>query len=353
MLLLDNPDRIKLVDKQDMLGSIENFPQQCAEALNLVKNFSFPKENLRRVKNIAIIGMGGSGIAGDVVACLGSQFIDRPVTVIKGYQLPSWINENSLVFAVSYSGNTEETIFAFNQALQRQANVLAISSGGSLAKLSSKHKTPWLKLPSGFQPRAALGYLTIPICLMLEEIGLWTGCSEQVSQSIDILKARQARLNRLVETKDNPAKQLAMKLVNQSVIIYGSQGPTALAAQRWKCQLNENAKITAFWNQFSELNHNEIMGWNVDNSNSFHLVLIRSRHESRQMLKRIEITKELLKSNFKGISEIMVFSDNNPWSEFLSGSYFGDFVSVYLAILLGVNPTSIKAIENLKSKLRE
>lgn len=346
-------DIIKKVDREGMLEAVENFPHQAKEAIEIANRTPLVIK-VTRPKAIVVLGMGGSGISGDVTKILLEEELKVPVVVNKGYLLPSFVDEKTLCFAVSYSGNTEETLASFEQAEKRGAKIVLVSSGGELAEKAAQLNLPLVKIPVGLQPRAALGYLSLPIIVVLHRLGLIESKEKDFEEMLTLLgrKAKEWGSKRPLEK--NQAQLLAMRIHSKLPIVYGSDGITALAALRWKCQFNENSKVCSFFHVFPELNHNETVGWQLleELTHKFCLILLRDAGEHQQIKKRIKITRDLIAKQFGDVLE--VYSEGkSPLTRLFSLIYLGDFLSVYLAILNGVDPTPVEKVNILKKKLAE
>lgn len=344
---------IEQIDGAKMLKAIEDFPDQCEEAVSLARTFELTL-NLPEIRSVLICGLGGSGIGGDIVkAVLGGE-ADFPVVVNKGYGLPSFANGTTLCIFVSYSGNTEETLACFEQAVRRGCPIIVVSRNGRLADRAVDERIPWIQIPSGLQPRAALGYLTLPILVCLERLNLIRDVGSDLAEATRILRDKRESWWRHNIIEQNPAQMLAMKLTGKLPVIYGSEGAPEVAALRWKCQFNENAKIPAFWNVFPELNHNETQGWEQlrETTASFSLIILRDKADPDQVKRRIKFTRELIEEQFGQVLEVWAEGESRL-ARILSLMYYGDFVSTYLAILNGVDPTPVQKIETLKKRLKD
>jgi len=318
------------VDDQNMLQVIKDFPKQCKEALELPRGFAIPGE----IDNIIILGMGGSAIGGDLLKiCMENSKV--PVFVNRGYKVPSFVNEQSLVFAVSYSGNTEETLSAYQDAYEKRAKIVGITSGGKLAEECDKI----IKLPSGLQPRAALGYLFFPVLGILHNTNLVRVKNDDLNEMLTILKN--------TERFNDQGEALAKKLRDKIPIIYASENLGAVAF-RWKTQINENSKRPAFYNVFSEMNHNEIAGYQ-GMDRKFTAILIRDKHDNVRIQKRMEICKNIMEERVD-VEEVHTQGEG-LLARVFSTIYLGDFVSYHLAILNRVDPSPVDIIEGLKRKL--
>jgi glucose/mannose-6-phosphate isomerase len=349
---LDDPGAFDPVDPAEMLSLVEGYDEQVRQALE-IGQAEVPLPEEEGLTAVAVLGMGGSGISGDVVAALApGAGLAVPVVTVKGYSLPAFVGSRTLVFAVSYSGNTEETLDCLEQAREAGARLVAVSSGGRLVQVAEKEGIPLFKIPGGLQPRASLGYLFVPILSALERMGLVRGTLDELRSAVETLSERSREYGRAADLESNPTKRLAKDLVGYMPVVYGSEGPLAVAALRWKAQLNEMAKVPAFSNSFPELNHNETVGWqNLEEIGSrCHLVVLRERNEHPRIASRIDITLDLLSDSFGRVSQIYA-RGSNRLERMLDIMYFGDFTSVYLALALGQDPTPVARIEELKKRL--
>ncbi len=322
-------------DNSNMLKVLEDFPRQCKEALELPKGMSVSG----KIDKIVVSGMGGSAICGDLLKNYlhNPNNSNIPVFVVRDYKMPGFVDKNTLVFAVSYSGNTEETISAFEDAKKKNANIITITSGGTLINKSQKV----IKIPNRLQPRAALGYLFFPVLGVLVNSNIVDVKTEEIKEMLNILK----------KTDDFKAvgEGIAKKIESRTPIIYASESLSAVA-YRWKTQFNENSKVAAFYHTFSEMNHNEIVGYQSMYRNDFVAILIRDAQDNERIKKRMDITKDILTNNVD-IEEIFT-KGNYLLSRMFSGIYYGDFASYYHALANRIDPTPVEIIEKLKGRLK-
>lgn len=320
------------IDNSNMLKVIEDFPHQCKTALELPKGMSVSG----KINNIVICGMGGSAIGGDLLR-IYMHSSKVPVFVVRNYKVPNFVDENSLVFAVSYSGNTEETISAFEDASKKKAKIIAITSGGQLASMAKKV----IKIPSGLQPRAALGYTFFPVLGVLANSGIIDVKGKEIEEMLDILsKTDEFKIS---------GERIAKKIGLRTPIVYASEMLGAVA-YRWKTQFNENSKCAAFYHTFSEMNHNELAGYQNINKNDYIAIFIRDKNDNDRIKKRMDATKEIISTRVD-VEEVFTRGEH-LLSRMFSGIYYGDFASYYLALANRVDPTPVTVIENLKKKLR-
>lgn len=281
---------------------------------------------------------------------IARRFADVPVFINRNYTLPPFIDTGTLLVAVSYSGNTAETLSGLGKGISAGLPVLTVSSGGKLREIAQKEGIPFLQIPGGYQPRAATGYLALPLLTVLERLGLLSVKIDQ-DELLDALIKVQGKCSTVVPTQENPAKQLAQRIYRAIPVIYGTAGNTDLVAMRWKTQVNENAKQPAFYNAIPELNHNEILAF-VDErlSRGLYCLFLENSYDHPENRVRIEIMRELLTE--KAVpNETIEAEGESEFSQVIAQIYFGDYVSYYLAILNGIDPTPVELIESFKKKL--
>jgi len=352
MNILDDPDRISALDTEDMLGLEEKFYEQLINAKKIGESTDISKIRKDDFKGLAFLGMGGSGFTGDFIKSLIKYDISIPVEIVKGYKLPSFINKNWLVIAVSYSGSTEETVAAVNEAIKRGSEVVFSTSGGKLEQIATQNNKCLVKVPQGYQPRASAGYLLLPLYILLGRIGLINTEMNVIDDAILSVKKKSELYNRNVPFEKNFAKKIAFEIGANLPVIYGFEGVMSSVAFRWKCQMNENSKCPSFWNEFPELNHNETVGWErlKEITKNFVLIIFKDDAESQRIKTRINTTKELIKDNFKKVIEIEI-EGNSEFKKAINAMFLGGIVSVYLALLNNTNPTPVDKIKVLKAEL--
>jgi glucose/mannose-6-phosphate isomerase len=348
--LLDEPGRLMSADPHGMMALTLDFPAQCKRALELAMEWRLPQLP-REPRLIVVSGMGGSGIGGDYLRALFEAEGNLPVLVVRDYHLPHCVDAHTLVFTVSYSGNTEETLACYREAHARGAMIVAISSGGELQARAQQDGVPHLQVPGGQPPRTALGYLFLPMVALCERWGLLPDMQHAHTRTLQRLTQARDHWGINLPTEENPAKQLAVALHGKLPLLYGSGGYRAIVATRWKGQFNENAKQHAFANTFPELNHNEILGWvgAKRQASNFAVVALRDPDESLQIRTRLTVTRGLIGDAAEWHE---VWAEGESLLErLLSLTYLGDFVSLYLAYLIGVDPYAIDYIDHLKAEL--
>lgn len=346
--ILDNMREIKRIDKDNMLSFLEN----------IVAHYKIAEQNSQKISlnypnpsNILIVGMGGSAIGGELFKNWAKDKIKIPIEVIRDYSLPLYANKNSLVFVLSYSGETEESLSAFLDALKKKCSICCISSGGKLIEYAKKIGLPYLTVPSGIPPRAALPYMLTPLLIATENCNL-VHLSNELHEAIDVLSSISNENSPRINTINNFSKKVSIGIGFSVPVVYGF-GIFNAVARRYKQQFNENSKIPSRWDVFSELNHNEIVGWEQEGklSNYYSLVLLRDVNESKEIRTRIELTKSLLVNPVKTF-EIWSKGESDL-AKILSLICIGDFISVYHALVNKIDPTPVNTINKLKEKMKE
>ncbi len=303
-------------------------------------------------KDLLIVGMGGSGVAGDVLKLVLNETTNINVELRKTYGIPKvTADRNPKCLFISYSGNTEETIEAVNDAIKYNLDWSVISSGGQLMELALNNKRPHVKVPGGLQPRAAFGLMTKAVMHFIpsDKNGKYLELCNQAGDYVNEVLANQSENEVL-----SHALTISKEIANKTSLIYGGTPLTYLVAQRWKTQINENAKSKAFVGYMPEVHHNEILSWEAnkqDSKNNYQLLFLRSTDENSQISKRFELTKKIIGDTVE-VSEIDNISSENIISNLFHLTLIGDLVSVYMAENLDINPYDITAIEELKKLLK-
>ena len=348
--ILDDVENIKSVDRSGMVNFCFNSAKLYREAATLAGKIKveYPKPS-----NVIVAGMGGSGIGGDMLKDWAKNQACIPIEVSKDYQLPEYAGKSTLVLITSYSGDTEETLSAFLDAMERKCMIFCISSGGALLENAERLNLPFLRVAGGMPPRAALPFLFLPLLVYMEKAGLVSGALEEFSEAVTLLKKISMDNAPDKPIMENYSKALALNIGKTSPIIFGFDFYRSVA-MRFKQQFNENSKVPAKWDIFSELNHNEIVGWERAGklSKSFSAIFLRDREEPTAIQSRIEITKELMEQEDVGLLEVQA-QGKSRLARMLSTVLIGDFTSVYLAVLRGVDPTPVKTITYLKDTLKQ
>jgi glucose/mannose-6-phosphate isomerase len=350
---LDDLDGFARLDSLDVLGAVERFPHQCREAW-VIGGTARGLPDAMDLSAVVVLGMGGSGLVGDVVQSVVEPRLPIPFRTIKGYgPLPEWVGRKTLVFAVSYSGDTEETLAAFGEAQERGARMVALSCGGKLAAAATESGVAHLRVPPGLQPRASLGFMTLPLLAALERMELIPTLDEDLQEALGVLDSLAARCERGRSRSENPAKDLAARIAGRVPVVYGAQGPAATAAYRFKCDLNEYGKTPAFWHYLPELDHNEIVGWGQLSdltSKRFVAVLLRDTNEHPRIALRFDVTRELIAPKLADVVEVRAEGES-PLARILSLVLVTQLAAIYVGLAYGVDPGPVDVIQELKSEL--
>jgi glucose/mannose-6-phosphate isomerase len=351
MKSLDEPRAYKELDRSNMLGRIEELPRECLRAWDNAMGLELPPYYAQKVHGMMILGMGGSAIGGDLVRTLVEGQSRVPISVNRGYDLPAFVNEDTLVIGSSYSGNTEETLAAFRSAREREALLIAITTGGQLKQEAEEAGIPILIIDYQAQPRAALAYSFIPLMSVLWKLSLIPDPSGQIREAVQVMEVLQEEIGPQVPAASNPAKSLSEEAQGRLLDVYGG-GHLAEVARRWKTQVNENGKAWAIFEEMPELNHNSVVGYPypAELVDKIMVIFLQSSANHTRVLRRFEVTGSILDRN--QIAHKVVWARGKSLlAQALSTILFGDYVSYYLAMLYGVDPTPVEAISYLKEEL--
>jgi glucose/mannose-6-phosphate isomerase len=344
---------MRSLDASSMLERIRELPNQCMAAWEQSQKLALPSD-YASVSDMTIVGMGGSAIGGALLQGLVSGQCEIPISVVRDYTLPAFVQgSDSLVVASSYSGNTEETLSCFRQARVRNARTLAITTGGKLAELARDAGAPVVQFDYESQPRAAIGYSLTLLLGVSHQLGLIRDYAADVTEAVQVMEAWQQEIDFGVPRARNSAKELAQEVEGRLPVIYGA-GFLAAVANRWKTQFNENAKHWAFFEVLPELNHNAVVGLGIPHviRDSSVALMLRSAQDPQRIEERWDVTRELLSREGVKVEEIHGRGES-PLTQILSLIHFGDFVSFYVAMLNHVDPTPVESIAFLKRRLAE
>jgi glucose/mannose-6-phosphate isomerase len=338
------------VDTLDQFGAVAGLPEQVADALEALDGGVSGLPGHDDIDNVVVLGMGGSGISGDVLAAVATPTCPVPIVAVKDYELPGFVGGRTMVFAVSCSGDTEETCEAATEAAHAGARLAVVCQGGQLAGLAAEWGVPHVVVPAGIvMPRTAIGALSVPLFVMLEDIGFFPGARQAVAEAVDQLGRRR---DELVQP-DSMAELLARRIGRTIPLVYGGGPIGAVAASRWKGQVNENAKAPAFANRLPELCHNEAAGWGQHGDVTRQvLTLIQLRHdyEHPQIGRRFELVDELVDEVVGSVHDVQAGGDG-PLAQLFDLVFMGDFTSLHMAAQAGVDPGPVAALDYIKSGL--
>lgn len=345
MSVLDNLKMVHERDAQDALGIAQKQAGYLKHSFNVELAMDGP------IKNVVLAGMGGSALPGAFISSWPG--LNVPFEIVRNYNLPPYVGPETLVISSSYSGNTEESLSTLKEAKARNAQMIIIAAGGQLAAQAKEGGYPFYEVPGGIQPRMSTFYFLKAFIDIFETMGLaQKGSLEELDKSGVWLESQVSAWLADVPTDKNQAKQLALELVGKSIVMYS--GPKLYpAANKWKICFNENAKNVAWSNQYPEFNHNEFLGWTshpVDKP--YAVVELRSQLEHPRTQKRFEVSERLL-SGKRPSPEVVRVQGETLLQQLLWAANLGDFVSLYLALLNGLNPTPVDLIEKLKAELNK
>lgn len=349
-----NLKSIKLIDKSDILDLLLDFPLQCQAAAEIAARAEIKLEK-KDFEKIIFVGLGASAAGGDLIRSYLYLENKRVITVFREYVLPSYVDASSLVFALSYSGDTAETLSAYAQAKKSGASIIAISSGGKLKEDALNDNLSFIQIPPGLPPRFALGYLSIiPLCI-LAKLGLVEPALPAIKETMAVLEdLKNQSLGPRIGTRDNIAKLAALKLWNKFAVIYSSSVHFDICARRLRSQLAENAKTLSSTQVFPDINHNEIVGWQHPSRllKNFLVLMLKDAQMHPRVVKSMDITREIIRQ--EGVPTLEIYSRGRGLlSRIFSLIYIGDFISFYLAILYATDPMPIPRIDYLKKKLAQ
>jgi glucose/mannose-6-phosphate isomerase len=343
-------EKIKQLDQSDIFYDIKELGAQFQSAWE--RSYEIYFDDFPIIRNIILLGTGGgSSIAAKLLKAILEKESDFPIFINQGYSVPKWVNKSTLAIALTVSGNTEETIDAYNQAVKQGAFAIAITSGGKLKEIVEENGKKLINIPvTNMQARSAIGDLSIALLTTLERLNLLNrGFRVDIEDTINLLNNLSNKYSNL---ENNPALKIAEDLQGFTPVIYSGDEFQEVAAVRWKNQFAENSKIIAHWYTFPELNHDEIVGWEQEENlqKHFKVVFLRDENDHPRIKKRMDISRELLQARNIKIIEVYAEGDT-PLERVMSLIYLGDWVSIYLAFLNNIDPTPVNLIMEMKGKL--
>lgn len=346
--VIESVEAIRAADPGNMLDRIKELPQQIRDAWKIAQAATLPP-HFGDVRNITVLGMGGSAIGGEFAGALLLDELKVPLAVHRDYGLPAYIGRDSLVIASSFSGNTEETLSGLEEARKRGARIIGITTGGRVAEQAKTYGFPLITFEYKAQPRAALGYSLAMVLGVLSKLGFAKDAGQEIEQALADLAKLEERVHEGAKTND--AKKLAIQLYGKVPVAFGA-GVMGVMARRVKDQWNENAKNWAAYDVMSELNHNAVVGFPHPPiaRDALVVLLLRSARDNARHQVRFEVTRELLdKANIP--HHTLDFPGSSMLSEVLQMVLFTDYVSFYVALLNGADPSPVKSIDYLKDRL--
>ncbi|MFA6190343.1 MAG: bifunctional phosphoglucose/phosphomannose isomerase [Candidatus Staskawiczbacteria bacterium] len=328
-----------IIDKLNMREVIIKSPEQLIKGLEIAKNIKIEGT----FKNVIICGIGGSALPANILSSVVTTKV--PLYVHRDYNLPVTANEDSLIVCISYSGNTEETVSALEEALNKNITAVAIATGGKIEKICEQHNIALAKIPAGIQPRSATGYLFSTLSTILNNCGIIDDLSEDILNTAKELEKKNLDL-------EKEGKTLAKKMAKKIPIVYASNN-FKIAARIWKIKFNENSKIPAFHNYFPELNHNEMVGFtDKKNVEAFYVLIIKDKQDHARTLKRMNLMSLILKK--KGVKNSFIETvEGSMMLRLFEVLLLGDWTSYYIAINNNVDPTPVEMVEEFKLMLNK
>ena len=348
---LDSPGTYARLDPHGLLGRIESLPEQVDEAWSAGEALHWPSE-YRDVDRVVVLGMGGSGIGGTLLAALAiATRTHTPIFSARGYTVPAFTDERTLVLASSNSGNTEETVASLEAAIRARAKCVAITTGGRLLEMAREHRLPALTFEWEGEPRSALGWSFASLLAICCSAGLLPELSSDLREATPAMRDLRSAIGRDAPEAVNQAKQLAQRLAGRLPVILGAE-QLAPVAYRWRTQINENAKSWALADELPEMNHNAQEGFGLPQRivPLLHAVFLRHASMHPRIRTRVDATADEMRRC--GVSsEIVDIAAAQPLTQMLSAIYLGDYVSYYLGLLNGVEPSPVPRLMALKEML--
>jgi len=342
----------KSIDASNMFQSIYDFPIQMKEAQSIGEKIEL-KNTYTDIQNIILCGMGGSAIGGDLSRSLVSNSLKLPLIVNRNYKLPNWVNSNSIVICSSYSGNTEESLSAYHDAISKGARVIGVTTGGKLASLLDQNNNDKVAIPTGLQPRAAVAFSFIPLLYLLKKLNVTDGeAINDLGSTINAIEL--ARDLYSADNDKNPTLSLAKEIYDTLPIIYGENESTSAIALRWKGQFCENSKMLAYHNEIPEMNHNEIVGWQENSQllKKITILWVSDKSLNTRNSLRIDASRNILK-NIPSLQKKIELDGGCFTERFIHLLHFGDWVSYWCALLHKTDPSPVNKIDVLKKILSE
>ena len=350
----DDIKKMREIVRSNMLDILLDLPGQCKAAIGIAGGFKAPAGyKTRGFDNIFFTGVGGSAIGADIVRTYLSRQLNKPLIVNRDYNIPAFVSDKTLAFVSSYSGNTEETLSAYKQIRAKAAKIIVVTSGGELYNFATRDKIPCILVPEGFPPRTAIGYMSLIPLIVLSGMKFIKRQDAHLEEVIKVVSAlKKEVLHPSVPAPKNIAKDVALKIRGRFVIIYGAEDFLGGVVTRCRQEFEENSKILCASGVIPEMNHNEITGWEDPGhiSKDFAVIILRDKDEHPRVSRRIEISKELIARRTGHIIEIKSVGQSLLARTF-SLIYTGTFISFYLAIANGVDPTPVNNVTYLKKQL--
>ncbi len=351
MTMPKSADELEGRDPGAMYEHMAAFQRQLMEA-DAIGRDAVLTTSTDGVTSIVALGMGGSAIGAEFASVYLEDVLPVPMRVVRGYGVPEYVGPRTLVLASSYSGNTEETLSAFEDSLERGARVICVTTGGTLAERAGERGLDIVRIPPGLPPRAALGYSLIPQLWIMHKLGFTPDPSREIEEAAGVAAELAALFAVERGTSENAAKELAEWFHERIPVVYGAVPWTNVVASRWCGQISENAKLVGHRNELPEMNHNEIVGWSAAKpvGGVSRVVFLRDSGEHPRIAKRFEVTRQIIDDSGADTREAWTRGESRL-ARLISLVVLGDFMSYYLAMLTGADPTPVKPIDRLKAAL--
>jgi glucose/mannose-6-phosphate isomerase len=343
---------ILFYDNYNMFSVISEFASQIEDAVRIGNEINVPSY-ASEFNKIIISGMGGSAIGGDLIRSYLLYDLKIPLLINRNYKLPAFADSDTLVIISSYSGQTEETISAFHDAVNKNCKIITLSSGGSISALSQEYNCLNIRIPTGFQPRCALAYSFFTLFILFSKLNLYNINYKHITDTVNLINNKSANYINYQNT-ENIALNIAEYLYSKIPVIYSSNDLLDSVNLRWRNQIQENAKSLCFGNFFPEMNHNELVGWqeNMDFLQNLAVIYLQDREDNPKIKLRQSITKNII-APYRAVDIEIESEGNSKLERIFDLIYLGDWVSFYLAILYKTDPTPVEKINILKNKLKE
>jgi len=350
---LDQKEIYPMYDPSHVIKLLDDFPKQIKTTLTTIQKQVIPSFYLN-IDKIVITGMGGSAIAGDIVADYCNAEGEIPIFVHRDYGLPNWVNSKTLVVTISHSGNTEEALDAFITGYEKKTKLFAMGTGGQLQSLAKKFRAPFVKIDYESQPRYALGHYMTALFWLMKKINVIDFSFDEIEKSILLLQNLKKKLDVGSPIRENMAKSLALDLENKIPVIIGS-GNLSGVARRFKNDLNENAKTAAFFDILPEQNHNSIVGLDFPKEliGQIYYIILESKYAHPRVRLRENILINILQRKQAAHKRVLVEPSGGKFSEIAAAIMFSNYLSYYLSILYQVDPNKVDSIDLLKKKLKD
>lgn len=339
-----------MTDSLDISAATAGLPAQCRKAADSSPLGALPVGE--GISSVVLVGVGGSGVAGDIARAVAGPTCPVPISVLKSYECPAFVGPDTLVVAISFSGDTSETVEVARSALDAGARLVVVASGGQLAEIAKDSGVALWQVDDTLPaPRTAVAAMSLPVLLTLEALGLCEPLAGHIDAAISQLESRAAELS----VTGSPAQKLARRIGRTIPIVYGGGDLGTAAAVRWKSQFNENPKIPSFMNVMPELAHNEVCGWAQHGDMTrqvFSLIQLRHGFEHPKVARGLDLVGEISEEIVAGVHTV-VAAGVGHLAQVFDLIMFGDYVALHMALAEGIDPGPVPILDELKDQLRD